>query len=807
MIGLAYTLAIALLFFGLLAWESEDGATRLRRSGEGLLGWLGADNWPAKVGGALVVIGVGALLRYVLLHVAVPPDYKLAGGVLASAFLALLAWRLEGNAARRGLQLALAGAAAGVAYLTAYSAFAFFGYIDDVAGATLLILVAAAVWWFAVQAEAVSLAMLGMLGAYAAPAFALGDPGPLVVYGYYGALSVLVLAMVMARGWRPLIHLSFLFTLAGGLFFGWAAQYYRPVYYGVMQPTLLAMVALHLAMPLVERYHGRHIAGAPTPWFERLDHGYFIALPTVALLLTYCIAPRTSPEAALGTLGLAALWAVAALCVFGDRREAGRHAVVALLLATASALAWFDDLPMTLLGMFVMAAVLTLAVRLELSAALEGFVAFILTLLAALYVLQSMFERGHGMVLVNGWFGERLLAAGLMSWCAWLRRERAPGFAQFMHLMAALLLCASVVVELLRAHIDLTAEFVNLVAIAALAFAAWRADRWSAAGTCARLALLLAWFSAAWAADQARLATTLALAVLDVAALAFAAQRFAGHSRRDDSTAILALLALPLVLGHWCSGLAPLVDDRAVFLLLTVVTLALLAVAVYGAMVAWLETRWTQLVLPALFWLAAYGLAAVTTCYIARGGWPVAYELSAALLLASLARLLREQRGADGRLLAVMIALALVLQAMLLRGFAPVEDAVMTVLDLPRMRLPAVVSLTWAILGAALAAWGGRRAQRGTWSAGSGLMAVAAAKLVLFDFGALGELGNILALLAAGGVFLLVAWAVPMPPRAAPPAPRAAPDPSAAPKVPSAEFGMFNLRPREDGAAPPTQDV
>ncbi|MBX9609268.1 MAG: DUF2339 domain-containing protein, partial [Gammaproteobacteria bacterium] len=297
------------------------------------------------------------------------------------------------------------------------------------------------------------------------------------------------------------------------------------------------------------------------------------------------------------------------------------------------------------------------------------------------------------------------------------------------------------------------------------------------------------------------------LAALDVAALAFAAQRFAGHSRRDDSTAMLALLALPLVTGHWCIGLAPLVDDRAVFLLLTVVTLALLVVAVYGAMLAWMEMRWMQLVLPALFWISAYGLAAVTTCYIAHGGWPVAYELSAALLLASLARLLREQRGADGRLLAVMIALALVAQAMLLRAFAPVEGAVMTVLDLPHMRLPAVVSLTWAILGAALAAWGGRRAQRGTWSAGSGLMAVAAAKLVLFDFGALGELGNILALLAAGGVFLLVAWAVPMPPRAAPPAPRSAPDAQPTPKVPNAEFGMFNLRPREDGAPPPVKDA
>jgi len=48
---------------------------------------------------------------------------------------------------------------------------------------------------------------------------------------------------------------------------------------------------------------------------------------------------------------------------------------------------------------------------------------------------------------------------------------------------------------------------------------------------------------------------------------------------------------------------------------------------------------------------------------------------------------------------------------------------------------------------------------------GAMLLVAAAVKLILLDFGSLGQLGNILAMIAAGGVFLLVAWLAPFPPR------------------------------------------
>jgi hypothetical protein len=50
-----------------------------------------------------------------------------------------------------------------------------------------------------------------------------------------------------------------------------------------------------------------------------------------------------------------------------------------------------------------------------------------------------------------------------------------------------------------------------------------------------------------------------------------------------------------------------------------------------------------------------------------------------------------------------------------------------------------------------------RKQSRTLWSLGAFLLAAASVKLILFDFGSPGQIGNILATMAVGGVFLLVA--------------------------------------------------
>jgi hypothetical protein len=154
-----------------------------------------------------------------------------------------------------------------------------------------------------------------------------------------------------------------------------------------------------------------------------------------------------------------------------------------------------------------------------------------------------------------------------------------------------------------------------------------------------------------------------------------------------------------------------------------------------------------------------------TLFHIEREPWAVAFELIALLYLVETARYLWTSRNRDAERFAyaATAAVAAVGAAMLLRAIGP--PGTLTILALDRMLEPAYVSLLWAAIGGLLTWFSTRRRSRMLWSAGAALLLAAALKLILLDFGSLGHIANILAMMAAGGVFLLVAWLAPFPPK------------------------------------------
>jgi uncharacterized membrane protein len=152
MVALVFLLVITAMFATVLALEGGD--TRLARHPAGLLSWIASGNWPAKIGGGLMIIGVGALLRYAAIHFEVPSVYKLAAGIGAVALLALASLLTLRDPTRRAVSLAFGGAAFGVAYLTAYSAYALSGYLPNMQGLGLLALTAIGAGVFAVTRSA-----------------------------------------------------------------------------------------------------------------------------------------------------------------------------------------------------------------------------------------------------------------------------------------------------------------------------------------------------------------------------------------------------------------------------------------------------------------------------------------------------------------------------------------------------------------------------------------------------------------------------------------------------------------------------
>jgi len=758
-------LIIVALFAILFVYETAKEGKQISKGAIGLFTWLISGNWPAKVGAGLVIIGVGALLRYAFANIDLPPELKLGGGAVTSAILGLVALRLKSQPKRRAIHLALAGAAFGIAYLTAYSAYGFFNYLNDVNALALLALVSIAAGAFAASSNAMSVAILAMVGAYIAPKFAIGTPGALQVYGYYLAASTLSLVLVTFRGWRPLIHLSFLFTLAGGLFFGWSSRFYEPAHHSIMQPLLLALTMIHLAMPLLERKHVRSAR------LVRFDLLYFVLLPLVAAGLTLKISPDLRTDGAIGLGLLALIWGGAALILHVVKNgEVGRHAVVAVALGIGAVFCYQEDLPWLQLGLALSVAGMALGVwqdwprrSLELACGATAF-------FGILNVIHSVLQPAPAPVFLNEVFAHRMVAGALMMIGAWLGFRQSIRFARTLGLVGAGWATLSILGELLRLNIDFFPQLIYGLILAGMMLSVALADRKGFSAIVSGLLLFGLVACGWWAMHGVSNEVNIAYLVLTFAVLLGMAWAGRDSVRQDgsDFSPSLAIGLLPFVLLPWAISTAELGGLETDFF---EASIAMFGIGAAGLSARyWLSAspRWNERIQPLHVYLTAFALLWVTLFHIERGVWPILFEVMAlAYLIAYVTRRIREQSGVGlGVGTMMVLSVALFLQAMLLRGFGP-DIAVMDASDINKMQLPAAASLMWVVFGAGLAWWGTRIKVRSTWTAGALLLVGAALKLVFFDFGALGQLGNILAFIAAGLVFLGVAWFAPMPPKAA----------------------------------------
>lgn len=759
MTALFFVCLVACIFAGVVIAESQDGAVRSMRFGSGLVGWLVSGNWPAKVGGGLLIIGVGALIRYALLHVQVEPPIKLASGALTSATLLAAAHVVRSRFGRREIAIALAGAAFGVAYLTAYSAYALFHYLESFPGLACLSVIALGAGAYAIWRNALSLAMLSMFGAFLAPAFALEAPTAGLVYGYYLVISQLVLVSVAVRGWRPLIHLSFLFTLGGGLFFAWTSGFYRPEYFNVMLPLLLALTAVHVAMPLVEQR-------SPLSRFMlRADIGYFTLLPIVSAASLLFIAPSVRSESvALALLG--GVWLVAAATTQVLKLQgAARHGLVGALLIGVGAYLQSPDWPWFLIGHAAAATALVVAQLRNWPRTHQNIAVGGLFLFTALFFASTMIDRAIGLPFINSVVLERLAVSTLLLIAAWSSRQLEHPLASLIGLLGVIGLADTVALEFYRWDIATWSLIVHGTLVAAALTVTFVSSRravpkpWIVILTCALV------LSALWATNDAN--ATFAALMLGLAPATLIGLSLRSNARESDQAnghRVLAMTLTPVLAFIWAAELGRWLNIGAdQFPLAASAAVAICAIAA----ARWFSRHsesWREPV--SQVFAIAFGalLTMFTVFHIQRGAWPVALDALCLIGLWQITALaLRDGRSADGLYAVSTVGSALVMQAMLLRLLGP--DGTLSIADVFDLQWPAVISLFWSSLGAALTIVARNIRSRSLWSAGAIVLVACAVKLVLFDFGSLGQLANILALIAAGLVFLVVSWLAPLPPK------------------------------------------
>lgn len=426
MIALGFVILIVALFAALLSYETYAQPNEADQSRLSLLHWLTSGNWTAKAGAGLLIIGIGALIRYGILHSILPPETKLAAGMLGSSILGVASFLLRNNEKRRALCLALAGASLGVAYLTAYSAYAFFHYLTDNTAFCFLIMVSTIGCLLSLRVNAMSIAILSMLGAYIAPCFALNTPPVLMLYGYYFALSLLCLLMVWQKGWRPLIHLSFLFTLGGTLFFGWTDRYYNPQNFDMMLPILIGMTGLHVAMPIVEQSK-RH-----QNMFDRL---YIWILAITTLALACMITPDMHVQGPCVLALLAGIWALAALAVNALRQPGLTHyAALTIIFGVTGLALYVPELPWIVMSVVAFTILLFVAPRWQVTRDRQEAICVMLSIAAVLHMSSTMF--GSRFDLMATWY--KLLVAGCLLLAGYLGTQRKISLAALLGWMGGI---------------------------------------------------------------------------------------------------------------------------------------------------------------------------------------------------------------------------------------------------------------------------------------------------------------------------------------------------------------------------------
>jgi uncharacterized membrane protein len=755
MVALVFLLVITTVFATVLALEGGD--ERLARRPTGLLSWIASGNWPAKIGGGLMIVGVGALLRYAAINFDIADQYKIGVGILAAALLGVGSFLAAAQPRQRAISLALGGAAFGIAYLTAYSAFALFGYLPTMQGLGLLALTAIGAGVFAVTRGAQSLAVLSMVGAFIAPAFAVDDPGPQVVYLYYVAISLLVFGMVSVRGWRPLIHLSFLFTLAGSAFFAWTADYFSRDNAEVLLPLIAMLVAVHVAMPLFERRWSRGRV------VESLDAVYLLALPVVAALTALVLAPS---RAALSVelWWFAGIWLAAAAWLFAQKREGmATHAIIGMLLLGIGVAARYRSLPWELIALGIAVASLSLAARRTQSTRLQGFLCGLVLILSAVHILSALAPAHSDMLFLNGRFFERLVGAALMIIAARI-------LVRLQHRLDSLMLTVSIG----------WATFAIGGEIARLDFvSAWLVLHWVFAAAAITLFFfgpripnvrnlvgplvfalgISAVLAQAWSGGEvAGISAILAgLAMLAIAMRPVMADEGAEPSR------LVGAIGAPLVTALWMASYARGGDHSIWQFPAAVGAATAVTVLFIGLRARARSLRWINEAADIFAVGLAFVLALATLFDIERERSAVVLEVLCVAALGLLAYWNgRTVRVGVWTLPAAVIGAALLLQANLLRWLGPPGE--LNALDIFDMGWGALLTLLWASIGAVLTINARRTGSRAQWSAGATFLVGAAIKFVLVDFGSLGQLANILAVIAAGAMFLLVGWLAPMPP-------------------------------------------
>lgn len=184
-----------------------------------IIQWLLNGNVLAKIGILLLFVGLSYLLKFSIENNMLTPEFRLIGAGTLSVVLFIIAWRVRDK--NRLYSLVVQGGSLGAFYITIFAAYKLYQFLPPAFALLLMVIICMASVFFAVVQRAVSLAVLAVIGGYAAPVLlSTGSGNYIALFSYYLMLSVSILVMNHWQGWRLLNIIGFAFTFIIGVAWG-----------------------------------------------------------------------------------------------------------------------------------------------------------------------------------------------------------------------------------------------------------------------------------------------------------------------------------------------------------------------------------------------------------------------------------------------------------------------------------------------------------------------------------------------------------------------------------------------------------
>lgn len=753
--------------------------------------WLFESSWIAKIGIALVFIGVGALLRLAIRQgwLDFPIELRLVGIALAALAALGFGWRQREH--KRIFALNVQGGALGVLMMVAFAAYRLYHLIPASATFALLLVLVAGTAVLAIRQNSLGLAVFGVVGGFAAPILAsTGDGNHVALFSFYLVLNLAILAISSMRGWRVLNTIGFLFTFI--IATAWGVLRYQPQHFATTEPFLIAFFLFYLAIPLLPA-----LRGIDPNRRDHVEGTLVFGTPLVGFALQTAMLHDNRPALAYTALAMALIYLALAVFVWQRARLArwrAAYAGLALVFGTlviplaftsgttavlwaieGALLTWIglaqDERRLRWAGLALQAV--ALVALLDTHAPGIDAVAFAnpRTLGAAAIAIAAWFSawryqrHGAGALLISV-----LSAYAYATWTVGgaLEVDRLTAHPHGPHMMLLFFALTAVAATILRRPsgleplswpgVALLLAVLPFVLITAQAVHAPLAERgiWVWPLAWAACAATLAGLRDPWlrGLGWAHAAAWLSLP------LAFALEVNARTAHMP--------LAATSVLGGF-GGDWPFLFTFVPFWIALAVLLARVPFAGFPVAGQFPKYR-VRVIAP----LAAIGLFFVLlSCFLSGAVAPTPYlpllngvelsQIGVLLLIAWFAQ--RDLSGGSADALRVTLAVVAfgVVSAAVLRGVHHYGDESWTIELLTRPKAHAALSWTWTLLGAAAMGFGARALIRGAWIAGAVLLGIVVVKLLLIDMRFLGTMAGIVSVLGVGVLFVALGYFAPMP--------------------------------------------